>query len=108
PKLKPTPNIGTAVLESEPPGADILVDGKSVGVTPLTTDLPPGKHIVDFRRQGVTRSIPIEVIKGRSTSTRVEWTVKRVGKLSVQSEPKGATVVLDGKDRGETPITIDE
>jgi hypothetical protein len=108
PKLRPAPNVGTAVLESEPPGAAVLIDGKNVGETPLTTELPVGKHIVDFRRQGVTRSIPIDVAKGRSTSTRIEWTVKRVGTLSVQSEPKGATVVLDGKERGATPITLDD
>jgi hypothetical protein len=108
PSLKPAPNVGTATLESEPSGATIVVDGTTLGTTPLTTDLPAGRHVVDFRRRGVTRTIPIDVVKGKSTSTRVEWIVRRVGRLEVQSEPKGAKVLLDGKERGETPVTIDD
>ncbi len=107
-RLKPAPNVGTAVLESDPPGATVLIDGAAVGTTPMTAELAPGKHVVDFRRRGVTRTIPIEILKGKSTSTRVEWTVRRVGKIHVQSEPSGAKVLIDGKDRGVTPITVDE
>jgi hypothetical protein len=37
---------------SEPEGATVIVDGKPVGVTPWTYDLPPGKHDLLLRREG--------------------------------------------------------
>ena len=108
PSLKPAPSVGTATLDSDPQGSTVIVDGKEVGTTPLTTELPAGKHVVDFRRNGMTRSVPIDVAKGKTATTRVEWALRRMGKLQVESEPKGAKVLLDGKDRGVTPITLDE
>ena len=43
---------GTVAIESNPPGADIFVDGASKGVTPLTIELPPGRHDLELRRRG--------------------------------------------------------
>jgi hypothetical protein len=47
-ELKPT-----LTVTSEPPGADVAIDGKPAGKTPLTlTTLSPGKHQVDVTALG--------------------------------------------------------
>ncbi len=108
PALKPTPNVGTAVLESDPPGATVLIDGESAGTTPLTKELPAGSHRVEFRRRNVTRLIPVEIVKGKTTSTKIEWNVRRVGRLTVQSTPEGAQILINGKAAGTAPATIED
>ena len=42
----------TLEVSSAPPGAIVLVDGKRVGVTPLTLDVDPGRHVVRLEMDG--------------------------------------------------------
>ena len=40
-------------VETRPPGARVRVDGKDVGVSPMTiTPLTPGTHRIEFRLPG--------------------------------------------------------
>ena len=48
-KTVSAPRVGVAVLESLPSGAQVMVDGKVMGLTPLTATLPSGTHRVDFK-----------------------------------------------------------
>ena len=41
-------------------------------------------------------------------SGRVDWTVVPTGRLTVKSEPEGARVLVDGRERGVTPLTLDD
>ncbi|MBZ5514712.1 MAG: PEGA domain-containing protein [Acidobacteriia bacterium] len=47
-----TEDLTTAVLKSDPPGADVTVDGKYMGSTPSTVRLAPGDHTVLFEKAG--------------------------------------------------------
>jgi len=47
-----TSDTGTAVIASDPAGADIYVDGKFVGQTPSTIHLPTGQHRIELKLQG--------------------------------------------------------
>lgn len=106
-RVTATPKTGTAVLESVPLGSDVVVDGAAAGLTPLTIELTPGRHVVEFRRGNATRKLEIEVAAGRSTVERLDWTAKPTGRLVVQSDPAGARVLIDGRARGVTPLTVD-
>lgn len=44
--------MGWARIQSRPTGADIIVDGAFLGVTPLRFELPSGKYILLLRKQG--------------------------------------------------------
>lgn len=48
----PTPIIGTVNVTSEPAMADVFVDGKNIGQTPLFADLLVGNHNLEIRHQG--------------------------------------------------------
>ena len=102
-----TPQTGTAVFESLPP-SEVLVDGVSIGTAPLTADLPPGHHVVQFRRRRGVRTVEIDVVKGNSTTARLDWDAAPTGQLTVGSDPAGARVLVDGKDRGVTPLTLSD
>jgi hypothetical protein len=101
------PAIGTAILESDPPGSLVWIDGVAIGAAPVTTELPAGQHRVEFRRRAEKRSLTIDVVKGRSTNARLDWSVVPTGRVEASSDPAGARVIVDGRDRGVTPLTID-
>lgn len=47
-------DTGSVLIESEPPGADIYIDGKFVGQTPSTIKLPSGQHNIEVKSRGKT------------------------------------------------------
>ncbi|MEO0603803.1 MAG: serine/threonine-protein kinase, partial [Myxococcota bacterium] len=52
-------------LESEPPGAEVRLDGNYVGVTPLEIDLTVGDYEVEMSLEGRSAKRIIEVERGR-------------------------------------------
>ena len=52
PPPPPPQEPSTVVVKSTPDGADITVDGKFVGSTPSTLQLPPGDHAVLIEKSG--------------------------------------------------------
>ncbi len=90
-------------VDSSPPGAAVLLDGKEVGRTPFAQDVDAGQHTLALRLEGhepVTR--PIRLARGelaRHTFT-FEMTRRR---LSIESTPPGATVRIDSEVKGVTP-----
>ncbi|MDE3154659.1 MAG: PEGA domain-containing protein [Acidobacteriota bacterium] len=99
--------VGTAVLESVPPGSQILVDGQAAGLTPLRTTLAAGPHTIEFRDRDATRTMQLVVPGGGLVEQRLDWAQKPTGSLRVETTPDGARVIVDGQDRGVTPLTID-
>jgi PEGA domain len=47
-----TPPMANLVIESDPPGADIEVDGGFAGNTPSTINVAPGSHQITVRKKG--------------------------------------------------------
>ncbi|MFQ5701391.1 MAG: PEGA domain-containing protein [Acidobacteriota bacterium] len=101
------PGWGAVSFSSKPSGAEVLADGKSVGVTPVTVDLDPGTHTIEYRLKG--HKAYRDTVKVAADRTRTLPAVRLApadGKLSVKSTPTGATVTVDGMYRGETPIDL--
>jgi hypothetical protein len=101
---------GTVVIESNPRGAEVFVDGSSKGLTPLTIALPAGKHALELRRRGVPpRQFTLDVSPGEQIKQQIDLSNARVvGTLVIASNPKGAKVLVDGKERGVTPLTLSD
>ncbi len=100
--------IGAAVFGSTPDGAEVFVDGAPVGRTPVRVELRAGTHTVEFKRNAVTRTQTIAVKQGAEVPVSVDWNQKAIGSLQVNSTPTGAKVSVDGKLRGQTPLTLDD
>jgi hypothetical protein len=106
---------GRVLVRSTPPGVRVFVDGRSGGETPATVhDLARGAHQVRLVREGYTtveRKIVITASKPALTLTvpmvKVPVVSARLDSaLVVISRPAGATVFLDGREVGTTPLTL--
>ena len=68
----PTPIVGSVTITSVPAMADVFVDGKNIGQTPLYTDLLAGEHTLELRRKEyATASQKITVAEGKTASVNI-------------------------------------
>lgn len=106
--LELEPITGFLLIHSEPSGAEVQVGTIASGTTPLLVpECPLGTHTVRFSKQGYHEaSVPVKV--DSRLPKKVEATLEsNTGQLVINSFPQGATVVLDGGNRGTTPVTIE-
>ncbi|MEQ8279359.1 MAG: PEGA domain-containing protein [Deltaproteobacteria bacterium] len=100
---------GLLLVETEPPGAQVRLDGRELGKAPVVVDeIVAGEHLVEatdgtmFARQ-IVHVRPDTVTKAEidlATSIRVA--------LQVLSTPPLADVYLDGDLVGKTPLQLNE
>ena len=113
------------IVRSVPSRAGVTINGKWRGRTPLTIEsLPFGSYIVRVIQPGF-RVAHDEFTLGKRSAThtltaRLERNAvaestqpaapagKFTGSLFVDSNPRGATVLLDGKGVGQTPLRLAE
>ncbi|MET0534785.1 MAG: PEGA domain-containing protein [Steroidobacter sp.] len=89
-----------------PTQARVTVDGKELGDAPAEFSLVPGKHTIAIaaqRYQPFTGELDV-VGEGKS-QTFTPQLVPAWAEVTVTSEPAGAKVLVDGEDRGVTPVT---
>ena len=107
------PTLSTLVVETKPPGAEVLIAGAVVGQTPLEVpDLPAGSYDVTLRH-GLYKTLSETITVPDPTdpervAIRMERTLARAtGALTVVTEPARAWIEHDGERLGErTPTTI--
>lgn len=58
-RLAARPSLLTVL--TDPPGARVKVDSRSVGTTPLSTEISPGTHTVKLTHTSTSSTVPIEV-----------------------------------------------
>lgn len=100
---------GTLVVDTNPPGAPVVIDGQPRGVTPLTLALTPGAHQLEVLNDGEPRTIPLTITAGGMVSQFIELPKAgaMTGQLEVRSQPSGARVTIDGISRGVAPLRMD-
>jgi hypothetical protein len=100
--------VGGLSIKTEPDGANVYIDGKNYGTTPIEIyDIEIGKHEVLITKEGYKSLIKEVEIKDEVIEIS-EVLVKGVSKAYINSNPKGATVLIDGKEVGKTPLEIKE
>jgi serine/threonine protein kinase len=98
---------GSLIVETTPPGIDILIDGRVSGHTPFTGALSPGRHTIELRQGTNVRVLPVEISGGVQTWQRITWSKGlKTGQARVTSTAANARVTVDGKDLGVTPLTV--
>jgi len=107
----PTPigaSVGTLNVDSNPPGAQVVVDGEVRGTTPVNLTLKAGAHTLELHGAGEPRVIPLIVAAGSQVSQYIELpkTGPSPGQLQIRTEPAGARISIDGQARGVSPMTI--
>ena len=116
----PPPHTESIALHvvSDPPGADVLLAGKPIGTTPLTTKIQRGTGLATLtihkaKYQDVTTPIDLtsdlftkEVALQKIAEAPAPAPKPEMITVKVTSTPAGAEVMLGGKTLGTTPLDV--
>jgi len=93
-------------IYSNPSGAQVYLNDQLQGNTPITLMLYPGNYRITLKKEGYEDYLTnIVVQEGRDRD--YTFNLKPVyGNLRVDTEPKGASIYLDGSFKGYTPLTL--
>ena len=103
------PVTGTVVVNTDPAGAAVVIDGEAHGATPVTATLKTGPHTIELStKDGVRRTMTVNVTANQQLSQFIEMpkAAAGTGDLQVRTDPPGARVVVDGQTRGTSPVTV--
>jgi serine/threonine-protein kinase len=93
-------------IETDPSGAQVVVDGADAGTTPVAVgSLAPGLHVVRVTRDGYAPAeLSVELVDGTSPAP-LRFVLQPVtARLQVRSDPGGARLSVDGRPGGTTPV----
>jgi len=98
---------GRLKILSIPDGAQVFVDEEYIGIAPVKTGrLPAGSHQLRIAKDRHSEKISAVVVeRGQEREVTVRLLPMK-GSIAVSSNPPGATVYLDGKNKGNTPVFI--
>jgi hypothetical protein len=106
------PQPGSLTLQTTPSGLQVAIGGKPMGTTPLTVSLPAGEYPVTLSAaDGRQRSFPVTLTAGGSVVQQVELAAApaptvATGSLYVETVPARQAVIVDGTERGVSPLTV--
>lgn len=101
------PEHGTAIVRSDPPGAQVLVDGAHEGVqTPQTLKLAPGRHKIELQLDGYkAKGFTVHVKPDQETKTPIVRLPPRHAEqgpreIAITARPVDAELLVDGARLG--------
>jgi hypothetical protein len=106
---QPADSVNTLTILTDPPGADLFIDSMYVGKSPFKqSGIAEGTHRIKafspsvFSWNATVVEDTLRVVAGQL----VEKCLVMARALSVQTEPAGGTVLLNGRPVGLTPVYI--
>ncbi len=114
PTLRPAPAaVGSIRVLVRPSSAAAVVslDGEVLGEAPAGKEgITPGEHIVEVTADGyedAQQPVTIESGAQRVVSVQLQAIAAAPGRIVVNANVAGATVMIDGEDKGAPPIVIE-
>jgi len=98
------PRFGYWQATSTPTGAEVFLDGKRIGVTPLSKgQISSGNHELVLRKSMYHEyKENFKIADGDEKNFSIPLK-EAFGTLAITSDPSGATVYVDGREVGKTP-----
>jgi formylglycine-generating enzyme required for sulfatase activity len=94
-------------FRSSPSGAEVVVDGRGIGLTPLDAELGAGPHRVTVRKPGFKPSSRrFTVVANTPEDLPVFELEPADARVRVESSPTGATVTVGQQFAGQTPLEV--
>jgi len=96
---------GGLVVSSTPPGAEIFLDGKAAGITPLELTVPDGVHEVRAKYRNwpqIDRSVTVDPHEPANLNFEFP-----TGSVKIASAPGGAMVFSEGREIGRAPVLLE-
>jgi hypothetical protein len=78
---------GTIVVDSQPGGLEVRVDGKAAGTTPARVMVPSGTRVVQVSYRGTDRSVGVPVDAGETVRQRFEFVLDTAAALGESPAP---------------------
>ncbi|MEO6235720.1 MAG: PEGA domain-containing protein [Vicinamibacterales bacterium] len=107
----PKSTSGLVTVDTTPANLEVVIAGKSMGRTPLTLPLAAGVYDIEVGSAAQRRTIKATVSAGLTSAHHLEFVAPaaavETGILRVQTEPARLPVLVDGIDRGLSPITVE-
>ncbi len=105
--------MGSLVLSSHPSGAQVVVDGRLSGTTPLALRLGAGPHAIAVTgAAGVTEQFTTDIMPGGSASRHLTLAppvpVALSGGLAIDAPRAAGDVFVDGALAGRAPVTVSD
>lgn len=103
--IEPVPMYGTLVVESEPIGADIYIDGIKCGVAPdVIEHVLATEHAVRLAKDGCADfTASVSIAEGQEKTIRGSLPTGET--VTITAGVLGADVYIDGKLAGKSPLT---
>ncbi len=101
------PAWATLSISSEPPGAELSVDGDRIGVTPLTTEVLQGERDLKLNLKAFRSwTKKLQIVAGKDLTLAPITLQKADAMLLVKSNPDAASVTINGDYAGQTPLEV--
>jgi len=103
-----TPGWADVSLSSTPENAEVFVAGELAGTTPLVTEIMAGTVVLEIRKPGYktwTQSLIVQANQPQELPP-IELR-EQEGVVKVQTQPAGATITVDGRYQGVSPINLE-
>lgn len=110
-RIAVAPSVGSVRIFSTTPGAIISLDGEVLGGSPQTKEVPAGEHIVQVTADGyqsTTQTVVVVAGQQKVVQINLEAVARAAGRIQINSSVDGATVIVDGQDRGSPPVVISD
>ncbi|MDF1817201.1 MAG: PEGA domain-containing protein [Immundisolibacteraceae bacterium] len=95
-------------VDSEPAGALLSINGRTVGTTPLVTEISDDSHLFEVDLEGF-RPLrrQVDVIAGQPVEVElVLQPLDRFAAIDIATQPAAALLRLDGELVGHSPLTL--
>ncbi|MGB5626973.1 MAG: PEGA domain-containing protein [Woeseiaceae bacterium] len=101
------PRWANVSVDSEPAGAEIFAGEEQVGVTPAVIELLEGTHEITVAKDGYAAWDGSVVAEPNVAQSLPKITLQPAdAKLLVNTIPRGANVTVNGRYRGQSPLTL--
>lgn len=97
---------GALTISSVPSGAELILNGQHVGMTPYTATLPFGKYEFVLKKESHHDYSGEVVLDGDVKGVKAKL-APICGRLEINTDPEGAFVTIDGAPYKTTPLVLD-
>jgi len=101
---------GAIVVKSNPPGATVFIDNVERGVTIMeglkVIAIPIGTHTIKLTLPDYREETCQELVTNHGNKEVSVPLTGLPGKVTITTTPKGATVTLDGQERGKSLLSL--
>lgn len=102
-------NLAWLSVRTATDGASIKINGRPMGSGSYSGELAPGTYLVEVEKNGYKKySESVELSRHGNKKIDVPALEPIMSSIDISYEPIGASVTIDGKDGGKTPLILRE